>query len=262
MSLSDLEPAHLDAIADALRQHRLEPPFAAWKVRFGRTSAHAHAAAEALAARHAQGANLVGLALALEAVATEKRRATARERKRVQAVWSGPDGADAPRRDTNVVLRELFQQAEREVLIASYAFFDGRTVFEPLQERMQVRPDLKVRLFVHVGPDPQQPYETREARLQRFADNFWQHHWPWQPRPEIYYDPRAFEPDAAIIHAKLAIVDRRLALVSSANFTPNAQTRNIEAGVRLEDEDLCERFAAGLVGLVKNGTLVALQAKV
>lgn len=260
MSLSDLEPAHLEAIAQALRQHRLEPPFATWKVRFGGTVSQARAAAGALSAGYEQGANLIGLAFALESLAAEKRHTTARERKRVQAVWSGPDGADAPRRDTNVVLRELFQMAEREVLIASYSFFDGQTVFAPLHERMKARPNLKVRLFVHVGRDSQLPNESREARLQRFAAQFWQQHWPWQARPEIYYDPRAFEPESAVIHAKLAIIDRRLALVSSANFTPNAQTRNIEAGVRLEDEDLCQRFAAGLVGLVKNKTLLRLEA--
>ncbi|MFP5502661.1 MAG: DISARM system phospholipase D-like protein DrmC [Candidatus Sericytochromatia bacterium] len=258
MNLTALEPAYLQALADAMRQGRLEPPFEVWKVRLNGTLEQAKLASEALSKGIQAGVNLPGLIFALDNLAAHKRASEARARRRVQAVWSGPDGANAPRRDTNVVLRELFQMAEAEVLIAGYAFYDGQTLFAPLYERLLARPQLKVRMFLHVGPDKERPSETREERLQRFAAQFFQQHWPWQPRPELYYDPRAFQPDPAILHAKLAIVDRRLALVSSANFTPHAQTRNIEAGVRLDDEDLCGRLADGLVGLVKNGTLAAL----
>lgn len=259
MSLSDLEPAHLEAIASAMRQGRLAAPFEAWKVRYCGTLEQAHAAAEALQGALNNGVNLSGLIFAIEALALEKRAAGQQARNRIQAVWSGPDGAHAPRRDTAVVLHELFQAAEREALIASYAFFDGKTLFAPLRERLERRPNLKVRMFVHVGPDPNRPSETKGERLQRFAEQFRHQHWPWEPRPEVFFDPRAFEKEPAILHAKLAIIDRRLALVSSANFTPNAQTRNIEAGLRIEDSDLCDRLATGLTGLVENGTLIPLQ---
>ncbi len=45
------------------------------------------------------------------------------------------------------------------------------------------------------------------------------------------------------MHAKCVVVDRRRVLVGSANFTRRAQTRNIEVGVLLTDED----FAQGLL---------------
>jgi phosphatidylserine/phosphatidylglycerophosphate/cardiolipin synthase-like enzyme len=44
------------------------------------------------------------------------------------------------------------------------------------------------------------------------------------------------------LHAKCVVVDRRVAFVTSANFTEAAQTRNIEVGALIR----CERFAARL----------------
>lgn len=46
----------------------------------------------------------------------------------------------------------------------------------------------------------------------------------------------------ASLHAKCVIADRRTALVTSANFTEAAQTKNIEAGVLLTYEPFVKRI--------------------
>jgi phosphatidylserine/phosphatidylglycerophosphate/cardiolipin synthase-like enzyme len=60
------------------------------------------------------------------------------------------------------------------------------------------------------------------------------------------------------LHAKCIVVDRRIAFVTSANFTEAAQTRNIEIGALIR----CERLAARLIGhfetLVDAGLLKGL----
>jgi len=253
-----LEAAHLEEIADALRHGRLAAPYAPWKVRFNRSLDAAQAAASALEAANAAGVGPAGLLLTLDVLAAEKRRAATAARQRVQVVWSGPEGDGASRRDTAVVLRELFMQAEREVIISSYAYFGGQALFEPLYERLRERPRLAIRMFMNVGPDESKPAEAPAARIQRFSDQFWRTQWPWTPRPEAFYDPRAFDSASAVLHAKLAIVDRRVGLVSSANFTTFAQTRNIEVGLRLEDEELCGRMAQELVALAEQRLLLPL----
>lgn len=43
------------------------------------------------------------------------------------------------------------------------------------------------------------------AIVARFAEEFRPKHWPWDPKPERYYDPRALSKDAtarACLHAK------------------------------------------------------------
>jgi phosphatidylserine/phosphatidylglycerophosphate/cardiolipin synthase-like enzyme len=64
------------------------------------------------------------------------------------------------------------------------------------------------------------------------------------PVPTLYVDPRAAVPKSyASLHAKCIVVDGERALVGSANFTDRGQTRNIEAGVLVDDA----RFSTELV---------------
>lgn len=66
------------------------------------------------------------------------------------------------------------------------------------------------------------------------------------PKPEVFYDPRTARrgPPWASLHAKCIVVDDERALVTSANFTDRGQTRNIEAGVLIEDRGFAAELAA------------------
>ena len=163
----------------------------------------------------------------------------------VELVWTGPEPLGITNRDTGVVMRELFGGAETEVLVAGYAVYQGRRVFQRLAERMEERPGLAVKMYL----DVQRPLSdtTHEADLlRRFTLRFRTQEWPGRGRlPALYYDPRSLAADATprtCLHAKCIVVDRRLALIGSANLTEAAQTRNIEAGVLVR----CERFAGRL----------------
>ena len=67
-------------------------------------------------------------------------------------------------------------------------------------------------------------------------------------RPALYYDPRPLLEERANLHAKCIVVDDRVALVTSANFTDRGQHRNIEVGMVIRDV----AFARRLVGQFKN----------
>ena len=49
------------------------------------------------------------------------------------------------------VVRELFGVAQRDVIVSTFVVRQAAAVFRPLAERMHQAPDLRVRLFLHVG---------------------------------------------------------------------------------------------------------------
>jgi phosphatidylserine/phosphatidylglycerophosphate/cardiolipin synthase-like enzyme len=151
----------------------------------------------------------------------------------VHLVWTGPEAISGTARDTAAVVRELFHRARHSVLIAGYAFDHGAEIFEPLHASMQ-RHQLDVRLFVDI---PRQPAGQKAAdHVRAWTDRFLLENWCFPRRPTLYFDPRAVTHDAyASLHAKCIVVDERLALVTSANFTDRGQGRNIEVGVLVED---------------------------
>ncbi|MCC7034682.1 MAG: phospholipase [Acidobacteria bacterium] len=170
----------------------------------------------------------------------------------VELVWTGPENATSYSRDTSVVVRELFESAQRSVLVSTFVIRQGRTVFEPLARRMAEQPDLRVRIFLHVGRDYRDARHESEL-LREFADAF-RSNWPGERTPEVYYDPRAMDTDGqarATWHAKCVLVDDEITFVTSANFTEWAQMRNVEAGVLIRDAHFTGQLRAQFDGLLQ-----------
>ncbi len=183
-----------------------------------------------------------------------------RERDRLlvpELVVSGPEVPGVPTADTHAVVQSLFQEAEHEVVIAGYAFFGGETLFGRLAEQHARTPGLRVLFHVDV-PRPRNDTSSADAIVMRYAEDFRKRHWPWQPLPEVFFDPRALETESksrASMHAKVVVVDRRKLFVTSANFTEAAQQRNIELGVLCALPHLAERVCAYFEGLRSTGQL-------
>lgn len=175
-------------------------------------------------------------------------------------VVSGPDLPGIPTADTHAAVQSMFQEAETEVVLAGYAFHNGRLLFERLAEHVKKKPHL--RLIFHVDvPRRQGDSSLAEAIVRRHADEFRERHWPWSPYPEVYYDPRALETNAktrASMHAKVLAIDRRKILLTSANFTEAAQQRNIEMGLLCNAPYLVEQVCSYFEGLRNTGRLVRL----
>jgi phosphatidylserine/phosphatidylglycerophosphate/cardiolipin synthase-like enzyme len=138
------------------------------------------------------------------------------------------------------------------VLVSTFVLRDARTVMEPLAARMDERPDLQVRLFVHV---PREWRDTRhESELLREYAARLRSEWPGARYPEVYYDPRSLASDPevrATWHAKCVVVDEEVAFLTSANFTEWAQQRNVEAGVVVRDRHFAGQLLAQFQSLVQ-----------
>jgi hypothetical protein len=238
-----LTTTDLQGLAEALRAGRLSPPFTPVAVRRYCPASHATIVAERLQQLHADGMQPQHLTLLVETVARTRLSSPPSE-EIVDLVWTGPETLGVTNRDTSVVVRDLFAAAEAEVLIAGFAVHQGRAVFKRLAERMEERPGLQVKLFLDVHRDLTDESPSEDV-LRDFVRHFRAEEWPGERLPELYYDPRSLEPAAgkrSCLHAKCVVVDRRLALVTSANFTEAAQTRNIEVGALIR----CKRFATKL----------------
>jgi hypothetical protein len=159
-------------------------------------------------------------------------------------VWSDLDLAGS--RDTAVVCRELFRDAESSVVLSTFSLGHkaaagesrGNPVLKPLAERMLARPGLTVRLFVNLRRlshmDGASDRDVEDAFVAWFRRDIW----PWERLPEVYYDSRSltsFGEETACLHAKCVVVDDARAFITSANLTEAAHERNIEAGVLLDD---------------------------
>jgi phosphatidylserine/phosphatidylglycerophosphate/cardiolipin synthase-like enzyme len=170
----------------------------------------------------------------------------------LQLVLSGCQSESVPTRDTAAVMQALLGSARTEVIMAGYAFHRASEILAPLHAKMKADAGFTVRIIM----DIKRPYQNRTIAqdLARKAQlEFWQQSWPWQPRPTLYFDPRslALAPEQrASMHAKFVLVDRAQALITSANFTRAALTKNIEVGLLIQEPSLCQQlglFADSLI---------------
>jgi PLD-like domain len=171
----------------------------------------------------------------------------------LELIVSGPDVPGVPVGDTFAAMHTLVQRAEREVILAGYSIYNGKTVFRSLAERMDAKPYLRVLFLVHIGRDGKDA--TIEADLvTRYARHFVSENWPGQRLPEMYYDPRGLEMVSALranFHPKCLLVDGESALVTSANFTIAAQRKNVEVGVKVKAAVLVARLRNYFLGLIE-----------
>jgi phosphatidylserine/phosphatidylglycerophosphate/cardiolipin synthase-like enzyme len=174
-------------------------------------------------------------------------------------VWSGPELPGLHARDTRRVYEELLGCAERSIWASTYAFFDGPKAFEVLARHMEATPALRVTLLLNVQRQ-RNDTTASEQLVRRFADHFWKTDWPGSARPEVFYDPRALDPDGpgGILHAKAVVADDEAVFVTSANLTQAAFERNIELGVLIRDRALALTVGGYFRSLVDRNLLKPL----
>ncbi len=173
-------------------------------------------------------------------------------------VLSGPEAPGVCTRDTGAVMHALLAEARHEILLVGYAVHNATQLFEPLAQRLAQESGLRVWFCLDIG----RPYNDTSLSseiVRRFAQDFATRHWPWTPKPQVFYDPRSLELPAAqrsSLHAKCIAIDRSAALVTSANFTSAAQERNIEVGVIVRHSPIAARVAQYFESLCETKQLV------
>lgn len=203
-----------------------------------------------------QGMALTHIALLLDAIAQARERAPDPQHL-FELVLSGPEVAGVPTADTAATLQTLIENAQAEILLVGYTVHNGKKLFKRLAERMEVTPALRVVFCLDIARKSTDTSLASET-VRRFGREFVTKHWPGKRLPEVFYDPRALAEtweERASLHAKCVIVDRRVAIITSANFTEAAQRKNIEAGVLIRHEPLVTRLSDYFGALRNSGQL-------
>lgn len=199
------------------------------------------------------GADAVGLAIALRVAIAERLH---RPPPRLDLVWTGPETKASTAKDTGLVVRRMFESAQRSVIVGGYTF-DRPEILRPLHEAMVTR-GVRATFFVDIdgATHPEDAERFATAAVDRFFRDVWTF---GLPKPDVFWDPRtAIRGDIpghewATLHAKCIVVDDERAFITSANFTDRGHTRNIEAGVLIEDTAFSEELAGHWRQLVNEG---------
>jgi phosphatidylserine/phosphatidylglycerophosphate/cardiolipin synthase-like enzyme len=201
-----------------------------------------------------RGVSGPAVALALDAAA----RATAAT-VRPDLVWSGPEVSGLAARDTRRVYEELVAAAQRSIWVSTFAYYQGQKAFKTLADRLDAIDGLRVTLLLNIQRH-RGDTTSADDLVARFAKRFWEHDWPGERRPGVFYDPRSLELDGAegVLHAKAVVIDDTTALVTSANLTEAAFERNIEVGVLSRDHALAASLARHFRVLIDRQRLRAL----
>ncbi len=241
--------ATLQAIASALRSGQLTMPLS--KIGLARIASRCPLEAiDQMVGLSADGLQPRHLALLLEQCCASSEAALA---SAAELVWTGPESAAAASRDTAVVLEELFGSATRSVVVSTFVVHQGHRVFKALSDRMAAVPSLQVQLFLHIGREQRDTRYDSEI-IREFVEDF-SRHWPWSPRPRVFYDPRSLAQDdatRATWHAKCVVIDDEVAFVTSANFTEWAQSKNVEAGVLVRNVHFARQLRHQFESLVQS----------
>jgi phosphatidylserine/phosphatidylglycerophosphate/cardiolipin synthase-like enzyme len=151
------------------------------------------------------------------------------DQPRTTVVWTGPKVAGSFFRSTREVIRELLLTAQSEILVIGYwiaASEDGEGSVAELVRLLAeaVRQGRRVTIVMdeRTRPDGINNRSVIEAS------------WPAGiALPQLFtWRLPAAEPHLKL-HAKVLVVDRQAALVTSANLTAHAMARNIEMGIRI-----------------------------
>jgi len=252
-----LSASDLIALKEALRTGRLPAPFLPALIERIVPRAVSAEVSAALQGMAASGTNREGLVAALELLAAARAQQPSIDEV-IELVTTGPDSGAMTSRDTQVVVQELFRNAEHSVLVAGYELYQAEPVFRTLAGRVADHPKLTLRMFLNIKR-PFGDTSTDSQLIAAFAYRFRTEHWPAdRALPEIYFDPRSLAIEGklrAVLHAKCIVVDGRTAFVSSANFTEAAQERNIEVGVLVRSELVAERIVSFFNALISCGAV-------
>ena len=257
-ALAALSQEDLVRLAEFLEAGLLRPPLGVLSLRSHVSGTHAESLAACLDKLTRPNPTPEQLALVLRAFAAG-REASGGTPVDVEVVVTGPD-ATAVTRDTGVVMRQLFDRASERVLAVGFAVHQGISVFQGLARRMDLDRSLDATLCIDVRR-PRGDTSLASQVVRRFAEDFVENEWPGTRLPRVYYDPRSLNPTpttVSALHAKCVVVDGRQALVTSANFTEAAQTRNVELGLLVDGPAIAGRIEGHFRSLIRDGFLERL----
>lgn len=155
----------------------------------------------------------------------------------IDLIWTGPQTTAIPVRRNEQALCELIDSAQRELFIVSFVAYKAEKVYAAMKKAIDR--GVKVSFLVeaskeHGGTLEIDPVKTLKEKF---------------PTATYYRWESADSTKKRCVHAKCAVADGDVALVTSANLTGAAMDDNMELGILIRSREIAGKLAAHLKAL-------------
>jgi phosphatidylserine/phosphatidylglycerophosphate/cardiolipin synthase-like enzyme len=147
---------------------------------------------------------------------------TAADEQRVDLVWSGPSTGRVPVRLASQVVLDLVNQAQRELLLVSFAAY--RVAYLRVALTAAAARGVVITMVLESKEASGKKLSQDAALAFRGIGGITVLEWPHAKRPPV-------GDGVAVMHAKVAVADADAALVTSTNLTEAGLDHNMECGL-------------------------------
>jgi len=155
----------------------------------------------------------------------------------IDILWTGPQSKAVPVRRTEQALCEVLDSAKSDVFIVSFVAYKAEKVYEAV--RRAICRGVRVSFLTEASKENGGTLDVDPVKGLR--KKF--------PEATFYQWMSADGSTTAVVHAKCAVADGRIALITSANLTGAAMDNNMELGLLLTGYDVAKRLKDHFVAL-------------
>ena len=170
----------------------------------------------------------------------------------LELMWTGPIAGRRTVRRTDEALYDLVRSAQESLTIVTFAAYHVPELEAALREAS--RRDVRIRLILEFAEESggKVLYDPLHV-IGRAVPNADVYYWPIDQRVQDSNGRHG------TLHAKCAIADRAITLLSSANLTGDALERNMELGALMHDREIAEEIEAHFDDLIESDVLRRFQ---
>lgn len=185
-----------------------------------------------------------GRTLAAMLLAASDAYRLAENSQQVDLVWTGPTTELVPARRTEQALIQVIDTAQQRLFITSYVAYDIESVARALKSAAER--DVQIDFLVEMSSAQGGKVSTDPiANLSKIVPDA--SFYVWKNKAAAFVN--------GSVHAKVAVADRTLCFITSANLTGYAMEQNMEAGVLVSGKTLPDQLHRHLEALVVTGVV-------
>lgn len=160
-------------------------------------------------------------------------------RQSTELVWTGPTTPFVSARRTEQALLQVINAAKQTLFVTSFVAYDVSTIVKALNEASARGVSISMLLESSKDHGGSISFDSI-GKLKAHVPNA--HLYTWWDQGEMFSDGR--------VHAKVAVADRHICFITSANLTGFAMERNMEAGLLLSGGHIPQMLEEHLRALV------------
>ena len=181
--------------------------------------------------------NMTGNELAMAFLSALASAQYSQNNGRIELIWTGPQSSATSVRQIEQAFCELVASAKRKLFIVSFVAYKAENVIHALTDAMMR--NVEISFLLEQSKEGGTIDSDSVAILQSQL-----------PAARFFVWDKTQNPDSAAVHAKCAVADEDVAIVSSANLTGKAMASNMELGVLIYGGAIPRQLTSHLNGLV------------